>query len=283
MRAAAIGGSVNGMRRHRRNLVIVAVIATAALVFAVRDVHRESGPPVADVALTPELEIALGLHAAPQLAQRYGGLSGNADARRFVDEVGAIIAYGAAARGSTLPFDFHLLATPAVNAASLPGGQVFVTEGLYSRIGTDTAALAAVLAHEVGHVIARHAAEQLLRLDVGDQRTGAAVLATYDPEDPRSRQERDVNALLVRLTDLHFTLAEEARADSIALRVVTAAGFPAGSLLRAADLLAPPGRTQAATGYAVAHAVNAGRRRLLNDLIRSDTLLLRENDHAVSR
>ena len=46
-----------------------------------------------------------------------------------------------------------------MNAFALPGGQVFITAGLLKNLQTE-GQLAGVLGHEIGHVVARHSAEQ---------------------------------------------------------------------------------------------------------------------------
>ena len=48
-----------------------------------------------------------------------------------------------------------------INACALPGGKIVINSGLVKRFQHDEAALAFVIAHEVGHVLARHSAEQL--------------------------------------------------------------------------------------------------------------------------
>ena len=48
-----------------------------------------------------------------------------------------------------------------INACALPGGKIVINSGLVRRFADDEPALAFVIAHEVGHVLARHSAEQL--------------------------------------------------------------------------------------------------------------------------
>jgi predicted Zn-dependent protease len=50
---------------------------------------------------------------------------------------------------------------PDINACALPGGKVVINSGLVDRFEGDDDALAFVIAHEIGHVTARHSAEQL--------------------------------------------------------------------------------------------------------------------------
>lgn len=56
---------------------------------------------------------------------------------------------------------FVVVADNEINACALPGGKVVVNSGLIDRFGDDDDALAFVIAHEIGHVTARHSAEQL--------------------------------------------------------------------------------------------------------------------------
>src|ERR1051326_9325615 len=57
------------------------------------------------------------------------------------------------------PFNFYIVDDPEVNAFSLPGGHIYINRGLIDK--ADKAdELAAVMAHEISHVVARHALKQ---------------------------------------------------------------------------------------------------------------------------
>ena len=56
---------------------------------------------------------------------------------------------------------FVVVQDPDINACALPGGKVVINSGLVDRFEGDDDALAFVIAHEIGHVTARHSAEQL--------------------------------------------------------------------------------------------------------------------------
>ncbi len=59
-----------------------------------------------------------------------------------------------------LPWHFGVLDTESVNAFATPGGYVFITRGLLLQM-RDEAELAGVLAHEIGHVVEKHALETM--------------------------------------------------------------------------------------------------------------------------
>ena len=63
----------------------------------------------------------------------------------------------AASERPDLKYQVTILNSPAINAFALPNGQLYITRGLVA-LANDKAELASVLAHEMGHVIARHAA-----------------------------------------------------------------------------------------------------------------------------
>lgn len=79
---------------------------------------------------------------------------------QYVNEIGQRVARQT---GTTdTPYTFKVINSKEVNAFSLPGGPVYVYTGLL-EFADNEAELASVLAHEVAHVAARHATEQLTR------------------------------------------------------------------------------------------------------------------------
>ena len=189
------------------------------------------------VRITPQQEIAIGLQAAPAMAQRYGGLSADPQARQRVDRVCHDLVEKTEARRSPYDFDCHLLADErTVDAFALPGGQVFVTTGLVERFPSD-GELAGVLGHEIGHVLARHGTERIAGARIAPGLTGAAVLAAYDPADPASRRKAAVAALIGRLIDLRFNSREEAEADRLGARLAAEAGYDPRGAAQAMRLL----------------------------------------------
>ncbi len=187
--------------------------------------------------VTPQQEIAIGLQAAPAMAQRYGGLSSDQQAQQRVDRICHDLVEKTEARRSPYDFDCHVLAdTRTVDAFALPGGQVFVTTGLIERLPSDDG-LAGVLGHEIGHVLARHGTERIAGLRIAPGLNGAAVLAAYDPADPASRRKAAVAALIGRLIDLRFSPREEAEADRIGARLAGEAGYDPRGAVQAMRLL----------------------------------------------
>ncbi|HLB85230.1 MAG TPA: M48 family metalloprotease, partial [Steroidobacteraceae bacterium] len=85
----------------------------------------------------------------------YGGTYDNARLQAMVEKM--VDRLVAASGRPDLKFKVTILNSPAINAFALPDGRLYITRGLIA-LANDKAELASVLAHEMGHVIARHAA-----------------------------------------------------------------------------------------------------------------------------
>jgi beta-barrel assembly-enhancing protease len=220
-------------------LLTVLIMALVAVVgyYGIRGYNPALSAVVQRLRITPQQEIAIGLQAAPAMAQRYGGLSADPEGRQRVDRICHDLVEKTEARRSPYDFDCHVLAdTRTVDAFALPGGQVFVTAGLIARLPSD-AALAGVLGHEIGHVLARHGTQRIAEARIAPGLTGAAVLAAYDPADPASRRKAAVATLIGRLIDLRFSPREEAEADRLGARLAAQAGYDPRGAVQAMRLL----------------------------------------------
>ncbi|TPE42535.1 M48 family metalloprotease [Pontibacter mangrovi] len=189
------------------------------------------------VDMTVEQEIALGLQAAPQMAEQYGGLHPDQQAAQEVKAIGQRLVQHTRVSDTPYQFDFHLLADEqTVNAFALPGGQVFITAGLLGRLESE-GQLAGVLAHEIGHVVARHSAQQLAKAKLTQGLTGAAAIATYDPDNPASQSGAAVAAMIGQLVNMNYGREDELESDKLAVQLTGAAGYDPRSMIRVMEIL----------------------------------------------
>ena len=201
---------------------------------------REFNPVTGEdqyVRLTKEQEIAMGLQTAPEVAAEFGGLSQDQQARQVVDEVGKYLVANSIAADSGYPFEFSVLADDqTVNAFALPGGPVFITEALLSRLESE-GQLAGVLGHEIGHVLARHSAERIAQLELQQGLTGALVIATYDPENPSSQQAAMMAALVGQFITMRYGREDELQSDRLGVRILAETGYDPRALIRVMEIL----------------------------------------------
>jgi predicted Zn-dependent protease len=139
-------------------------LAIVAFAFFKKCANTEENPYTGKqqiISLSTDEEIAIGLQSAPQMAQEYGGFYQDERMQSYVDMVGKKLVENSVARNTPYQYDFHLLADPiTINAFALPGGQIFITYALFSKLENEDQ-LAGVLGHEVGHVLGRHSAERI--------------------------------------------------------------------------------------------------------------------------
>jgi predicted Zn-dependent protease len=219
--------------------------------------NRQTNPvtgEVQHVSMTPEQEIALGLQAAPEMAQQYGGLYRDERAQQAVDEIGQRLVQASGAGNSPYKFDFHLLADEqTINAFALPGGQVFLTAGLMSKLKSE-GQLAGVLGHEIGHVIGRHSAEQLAKSQLTQGLAGAAGIAAYDPDRPgRSVVNAAVAAAIAKVINLRFGREDELDADRQAVKYTAEAGYDPRAMIQVMQILQANGGSSRSPEFLSTH------------------------------
>lgn len=239
----------NGERRGGSPLMIALIIAIVGLFMYFT--QTEKNPITGEkqhVAITPEQEIRLGLQAAPEMADQMGGAVPSSDPRsQEVQKIGQEIATKTDARKGPWHFQYHLLSDPeTVNAFALPGGQIFITLGLLNKLQTE-AQLAGVLAHETGHVIQRHSAQQMAKGQLGQLLIAATSVGFNDPNSPnRAQQAAMIASIVNQVTQLRYSRKDELEADQWGLRLMTQAGYDPKAMLEVMKILeeASPGGHQ---------------------------------------
>ena len=219
--------------------------AVAAIVAVISFLFTRAENPVTGenqyVALSVEQEIALGLKAAPQMAAQFGGLDQDGAVQHHVDALGQDLIDSNAMRQSPYTFEFHVLADEeTINAFALPGGQIFITRGLYDALETD-GQLAGVLAHEIGHVIQRHSAQQLAKAQLTQGLGNAAMIAAYDPQSPATAGSATIAAVVGQLVTMKYGRDDELESDAFAVRIMAEAEYDPNSMLRLMEILADAG------------------------------------------
>ncbi len=117
---------------------------------------RKAGAEVkrAKKGLSPSEEYFVGRSVAAGIFSRYQPHP-NAMLQGYVQAVGQVVANASARPELFRGYHFTVLDTDDINAMAAPGGFIFVTRGLLERM-RDEDELACALAHEIGHIVARH-------------------------------------------------------------------------------------------------------------------------------
>ncbi|MCX6565848.1 MAG: M48 family metalloprotease [Candidatus Aminicenantes bacterium] len=130
---------------------------------------------------TEEEEYYIGRSVAALILGRYPALD-NAALNQYVAKVGNAVALFSDRPEIYAGWHFQVLNTDEVNALAAPGGMIFITKGLLKRC-PDEESLALILAHEVGHVAAKHGLQSIRKANLTGAFTsiGIEAIKTYGP------------------------------------------------------------------------------------------------------
>lgn len=186
--------------------------------------------------VSTDQEIAVGRQSAQEVESQYRVISGTSDARE-IQAIGARLAAVRTRRDIT--YQFKLIRNTEVNAFALPGGWIYVDSGLMDLLNkssvpggypgnlTKTDMLAGVLAHEMGHVEARHQAKMMGRSEIY-----GVALATLGNSNTQQWASVFANINL-----LQYSRADENEADALGVKYAAESGYNPYGLVAFLDLL----------------------------------------------
>jgi beta-barrel assembly-enhancing protease len=201
------------------------------------------------VSLSPDQEIRLGLESAPEMSREMGGEVPSSDPKTIeVEKIGNFIVNHTEAKNSPWKFNFHLLAdSSTINAFALPGGQIFITEGLLNKLETE-AQLAGVLSHEMGHVIERHSAQQMAKSQLGKIFIVAvATGATSNDGSGRGFDPTMIASVVNQMVQLRYSRHDESEADLWGLKLMEQVGYDPRAMIQVMEILKASGGSRGQT------------------------------------
>ena len=170
--------------------------------------------------ISEDEEIKLGAGISEKVRARFGVVQDPA-VHKYVTLVGLAMA-GQTERAG-LPWKFIVLDTPGVNAFAAPGGFVHITRGALGLIKNE-AELAAVLGHEIGHIVHKHTVDSIRKANAEKLMTEAAMA--------------DRGPYLAQLTNLAYDMVLEGKfdrndeldADAFSVPITKKLGYAPGTL-----------------------------------------------------
>ncbi len=168
--------------------------------------------------MSEEKEIALGAESHPSIVATMG-LYDDKKLQEFISSKG--MAMAKVSHRPNLPYQFHIVDSPIVNAFAVPGGYVYFTRGIMAHFNNE-AEFAGVLGHEIGHVTARHSARQQTSQILGQ---GALMAGMVLSPQVRAMGESAVQGLQMLM--LSYSRAHETESDEIGVSYSSKIGYDA--------------------------------------------------------
>jgi len=237
-----------------------AVSRAAALVIAVSLLVSCAVNPVTGkrelMFVSESQEVRIGREAAPSLNWTYGGEFHDNALKQYLE--GVVKRIWKASERPYLPFRFAIQNTSVPNAFALPG-YVAITRGLLAELDNE-AQFAAVMGHEVGHVMARHTAK---RITLGTlQQLGLVVGGVALAGKEGSDILLGLGAIGSSLLLLKYSREQELQADRLGVKYMAALGYDPYEAIRAHDRL-----KVAVDGYLKRMGRKAGGNDLLSTIL----------------
>lgn len=198
---------------------------------------------------TPEQEYYIGRAVAAQILARYEAYDDPA-ANAYLNLIGQTLALASTRPEIYDGYRFMILDSDEVNAFATPSGLVMVTRGALGLTQTEDC-VAAILAHEIGHIEARHG----LRAIQSSRFTGRVAslvgerVQQHTPEELRQLTEAfegSIGDVTEAVMNTGYSRPAELEADEAAVRILRAVGYHPGAVvtvLRALEEQSGPGST----------------------------------------
>ena len=168
--------------------------------------------------MSEQQEIALGAESDPAIIAQFG-LYENNTIQNFIEERGKALA--AISHRPNLNYKFRILDSPVVNAFAVPGGYVYFTRGIMAYFNNE-AQFEGVLGHEIGHIAARHSAEQYTKQVLGQIALIGGMIVSKEIRTFANEAQQAMGLLFLK-----YSRDNESQSDELGVEYSTKLGFDA--------------------------------------------------------
>jgi len=171
--------------------------------------------------LSEDKEVQMGRQTDQQVVRQYG-LYKDAKLAAYIDDLGQRLAK--VSHRPELSYNFKVLDVAVVNAFAVPGGYVYMTRGILAHLNSE-AELAGVMGHEIGHITARHSAEQYSKAMLANIGLAAGMILAPSLQGLGSVVQVGVSALFLK-----FSRDNEREADSLGVEYANRVDYDGGQM-----------------------------------------------------
>lgn len=220
--------------------------------------------------ITPEQEYYVGRAVGATILQQYK-LYDNPDATEYLNLVGQTLAAVSDRPETFKGYHFAIMDSDEINAFAAPGGFIFVSRGMLKLCNTEDQ-LAAVLAHEVGHVQLKHALGAISNsrwtgaISTGFMEAGKA-LSGDALKSLTSAFEGSINDISKTLIGSGYARSQERAADKVAITILPRLGYNPSALVSVLQNMSAKVKDADVGGFGKTHPPASERIKDLRDII----------------
>ncbi|MDH5509727.1 MAG: M48 family metalloprotease [Nitrospinota bacterium] len=213
------------------------VMNIANKVWKKRDVIQKTGSALRKgfSDLSDEEEYYIGRAVAAKILSQYSPVE-EKSRTTYINTLGQTLSRHSSRPQTFAGYHFLLISSPEINSFAAPGGFVFITTGLYSKLKTEEE-LAAVLAHEISHVTLRHG---LTAIKTANLTQAFSIIGTEAMKEYGAKElaqltaafEDSINDIVNQLVVNGYSRSQEYEADAEAMRVAWKSGYDPAGLTR---------------------------------------------------
>jgi predicted Zn-dependent protease len=168
--------------------------------------------------LSDEDEVRMGQETDPEITAMYG-IYDDVALVTYIDNLGQQMAK--ISHRPQLTYTFNVMDSPVINAFAVPGGYVYLTRGILAYLNSE-AELAGVIGHEIGHITARHSAQQYTKAQLAQIGLGLGSLLSQTFAQYAGLAGQGIGLLFLK-----FSRDNEREADSLGVEYSSKVGYDA--------------------------------------------------------
>jgi predicted Zn-dependent protease len=190
--------------------------------------------------ITPEQEYYIGRAVAAKILGTYAPYPEQIS-NDYLNKLGEALALYSDRPETFGGYHFLILETPTINAFAAPGGLILVSRGLL-RCTQNEDETAAILAHEIGHVVKQHGLNAIKTSRLNEALTSAALTAgeLAAPEETAKLTTAfgdSINDITSTLVNSGYSRAQESEADHQAVIILQRTGYDATAMVRMLEIM----------------------------------------------
>lgn len=177
-------------------------------------------------------EVAMGRDLHQQILRKYS-VSSEEDQVARITGIGQDLAGVSDRRDYT--YQFFLIAKDELNAFTIPGGRIYIFQGLVDKLNSDDE-IASVLAHEIGHCAAKHTVKKF-QAALGYNLIGSLIFSQIGGTEQAQKLATLSSNTLMQLIFSAYGRQDEHEADRLGIKYMHLAGYDLNGMINTLELL----------------------------------------------